>query len=186
MFKNFNFLLTLRSQTSFLCLCSYHFNQYPSSPQEGVLWMSNARDDQMGAKINGKKSLGLQIKPKNAWAKTAKFPSHKNFQKASNNITLTNLQIGLNTQKNPYLNQAAKKNILEKILKSKISNPPTPPFQKKSFNHPCYLKSGVPPWAVAWGRCYTLAFFPVSTAVISNRLLQLNQPATLSLKTIQT
>ena len=56
MFKNFNFLLTLRSQTSFLCLCSYHFNQYPSSPQEGVLWISSARDDQMGAKIKMEKS----------------------------------------------------------------------------------------------------------------------------------
>ena len=185
MFKNFNFLLTLRSQTSFLCLCSYHFNQYPSSPQEGVtLDFKCQRWPNGGKNQNGKKSLGLHIKPKNAWAKTAKFPSHKNFQKASNNITITNLQIGLNTEKNPYLNQAAKKNILEKILKSKISNLPTPP--KKSFNHPCYLKSGVPAWAVAWGRCYTLAFFPVSTAVISNRLLQLNQPAIPSLKTIQT
>ena len=34
-------------------------------------------------------------------------PSHKNFQEALNDITIMNLQIVLNTQNNPYLNQAA-------------------------------------------------------------------------------
>ena len=70
---------------------------------------------------------------------TKKIPGPKlpNFQainisrKHQNNITITNLQIVLNTPKNPYLSQAAKKNKLAKILKSKISNPP-----KKSFDHP--------------------------------------------------
>ena len=42
--------------------------------------------------------------------------------------TTMNLQIILNTQKNPYLNQATQKNtcqifIPKKILESKISNP---------------------------------------------------------------
>ena len=55
-----------------------------------------------------------------------------------------NLQIILNTQKNPYLNQATQKNtcqifIPKKIPESKISNP------EKSFDHPRHLKSGVPP-----------------------------------------
>ena len=66
--------------------------------------------------------------------------------KINTDTTITNLQIVLNTQKNPYLNQAAQK-ILAKIFlpqnefpKSNISNP------KNSFNHPCHLKSGVPPW----------------------------------------
>ena len=58
--------------------------------------------------------------------------------------TNTNLQIVLNTPQNPSLNQVTKKEILaemfllQKILKSKISNP------KKSFDHPCRLKPGVP------------------------------------------
>ena len=59
--------------------------------------------------------------------------------------TITNLQIVLNTQKNPYLNQAikiilAKIFLPKKIPIAKILNP------KKSFDHPCHLKSGVPPW----------------------------------------
>ena len=65
--------------------------------------------------------------------------------------TITNLQIVLNTQINPYLNQATKNHFPnfsnppppphphQKNPKSKISNP------KKSFDHPCHLKSGVPP-----------------------------------------
>ena len=67
--------------------------------------------------------------------------------------TYTNLQMVLNTPTNPYLSQAIKK-ILAKIsypkknAESKISNP------KKPFDHPCRLKSWVPPrpfprsWAV--------------------------------------
>ena len=127
MFTNFNFLPSLRSQTSFLSLCSYHFNQYPSRPQEGVLWISSEGDDQMGGKNqNRKKSLGLQIKPKNAWAKTAKFPSHKNFQKASNNITITNLHIVLNTPKNPYLlKSSCQKKYTCKNPEIKNFNPPS-------------------------------------------------------------
>ena len=50
----------------------------------------------------------------------------------------------LNIQKNPNLNQATQKNTCQillprKIPQSKISNP------KKSFNHPCHLKSRAPP-----------------------------------------
>ena len=58
--------------------------------------------------------------------------------------TTTSLQIVLNTQRNPYSNQATPKQYLPnfptpKIPKSKISNHP------KSFDHPCYFRSGVPP-----------------------------------------
>ena len=59
-----------------------------------------------------KKFIGLQTKPKELPG--PKFnqqknpvPSHKNFQEALNDITIMNLQIVLNTQNNPYLNQAA-------------------------------------------------------------------------------
>ena len=34
-------------------------------------------------------------------------PSHENFQEELNDITIMNPQIVLNTQNNPYLNQAA-------------------------------------------------------------------------------
>ena len=58
--------------------------------------------------------------------------------------TTTNLQIVLNTQKNPYLNKATQKNtckifLPKKIPESKISDP------KKSFDHPRHLKSTVTP-----------------------------------------
>ena len=58
--------------------------------------------------------------------------------------TTTNLQIVLNTPKNPYLNQVTQKNTCQIFLPKnswnrKISSP------KKSFNHPRRLKSGVPP-----------------------------------------
>ena len=78
----------------------------------------------MGAKIKTpNKSLGLQTKPKkipgpkfNPPKKSnAEFSSHKNFQKALNDITITNLQIVLNTPQNPYLNQLPQK-ILAKII----------------------------------------------------------------------
>ena len=48
----------------------------------------------------------------------AEFPSNKNFQKALNDVTITNLQIALITQKNPYLN--------EPIPKNTCQNFPTP------------------------------------------------------------
>ena len=38
------------------------------------------------------------------------FQAIKNFQKALNDITMTNLQIFLNATKKTYLNQAIKKN----------------------------------------------------------------------------
>ena len=52
-----------------------------------------------------------------------------------------NLEIVLNTFKNPFLNEAAQKILSKiflpkKILKPKISNP------KTSFDRPCHLKSG--------------------------------------------
>ena len=48
------------------------------------------------------KSLGLQTTPqKSPKTSNDEFPSHKNFQKATNDITITNLRIVLNTQKIP-------------------------------------------------------------------------------------
>ena len=58
-----------------------------------------------------------------------------------------NLQMVLNTQNNPYLNQAAQK-ILAKILLPKQI------LKSKSFDHPCHMKSGVTPHsplAAGWG-----------------------------------
>ena len=60
--------------------------------------------------------------------------------------TIGNFQIVLNSQNKCPLNQATQKNtcqilLRKKIPESKISNP------RKSFDHPCHLKSGVPhPW----------------------------------------
>ena len=71
-----------------------------------VTWMIG-----WGKNQNPLKSLGLQTKPKAL--PEPKFnqqkdlvPSHKNFQEALNDITIRNLEIVLNTQNNPYFNQA--------------------------------------------------------------------------------
>ena len=48
------------------------------------------------------------------------FQATKNFQKALNDITMTNFQIVLNTTKKTYLNQAIKK-VLAKIFPPKKS-----------------------------------------------------------------
>ena len=71
----------------------------------------------------------------NAQKSHAKFLSHKNFQKALNDITM-NHQTVLNTPKNPYLNQV----------------PPPPKSPPKSFDPPCHLKSEVPPWGKEEGK----------------------------------
>ena len=63
-----------------------------------------------GFKQNRKKYLDQNSTPKKS---NAKFPSHENFQKALNDITITNLQIVSKTPKNPYLNQATPKNTCE-------------------------------------------------------------------------
>ena len=74
--------------------------------------------------------------------------------------TTTNLQIVLNTQKNPYLNQTAQENtcqifLAKKIPESKISNPPN---ILRSSRH---LKSGVPTLGLytrkhmpSWNHCW--------------------------------
>ena len=119
----------------------------------------------LGLPTKPQKLPGQKIDPKKSHAE---FPSLENFQKALNDVTknkteidclclflhhaiwschtstTTSLQIVLNTQKNPFLNQATEKkcfpNLLpKKIPDSKVSNP------KKSFDHPYHLKSGVPP-----------------------------------------
>ena len=95
----------------------------------------------LGFKQNSKKSLDQNLTPKKSHAE---FPSHKNFQKALNDITRRIETLVFNTQKTPYFNQATQKILAKifqpkKIQKSKISTP------KKSFDHPCHLNSGVPP-----------------------------------------
>jgi len=114
-----------------------------------------------------KKSSDQNLTPKKSHAK---FPSHKNFLKALNDITQKietlvveclclfihhtiwelncsmNLQTVWNTQKNPYLNQATQKNTWQNFRTQK--NPEIKNFnpQLKSFDHPCHLKSRVTPW----------------------------------------
>ena len=110
-----------------------------------------------GKDQNPKKSLGLQTNPQkipgpkfNPRKKSnAKFLSHKNFQKALNDITQKIETLVSNSPKK--LNQATQKITCQnfptqKIPKSKLSNP------QKSFDHPCYLKSGESPL----GTCVTL------------------------------
>ena len=59
--------------------------------------------------------------------------------------TIMNLQIAWNTQKNPFLNQATQKSTCQNFPSQK--NPKIENFiLKKPFDHPCHLKSGVPPW----------------------------------------
>ena len=57
--------------------------------------------------------------------------------------TIMNLQIVLNSHKNPYLNQASQKDTCQNFPteKNAIENfkPPQNPY------HPCHLSSGVPP-----------------------------------------
>ena len=62
-----------------------------------------------------------------------------------------NLQIVLNAQKNPFLNQATrKKNICQNFATPK--NPEIETFiPKNSFGHPCHLKSAVPPPPLGMG-----------------------------------
>jgi len=62
--------------------------------------------------------------------------------------TTTNLRIILNTQKNPYLNQATKK-ILAKFSYPKKYRNQKFQTQKKSFDHPRHLESRVPPLGMA-------------------------------------
>ena len=62
--------------------------------------------------------------------------------------TITNLQIVLNTQKKPHLHQATQKITYQNFSTQKI--PEIETFKpKKSFDHPCHFKSGVP---FLWGR----------------------------------
>ena len=67
----------------------------------------------MGAKSqNPKKSLDQNLTPQKSHAE---FPSIKNFQKALNDVTITNLQIVLITQKKYFV----KIFLPQKVLKSK-------------------------------------------------------------------
>ena len=118
----------------------------------------NQKKNPLGFKQNSKKSLDQNLTPKKSHAE---FPSHKNFQKALNDITRRIEILVFNTQKTPYFNQATQE-ILAKIFqpkklqKSKFSTP------QKSFDHSCHLKSGAPPPRPAGVRlsCMKLAFRP--------------------------
>ena len=90
-----------------------------------------------GFQVTGMMEWGQKSKPKNILDQHltpqkshAKFLSNKNFQKALNDVAITNLHIVLITPKNPYLNEGSQKNTCQnfptQILKSKISNPKNP------------------------------------------------------------
>ena len=85
-----------------------------------------------------------------------------------NNVTITNLQTVLNTQKKSLAKSSCPKKILAqiflppKILRSNISNP------QNSFNHPCHLKSGVPHWVRYSSIEGSLEFNPFSRIVRFN------------------
>ena len=94
-----------------------------------------------GFQVTGMIEWGQKSKPKripcprlNPHKIPCRISSHKKFQKALNNITRKIETLVLHTQKNTCQNFRIQKN-------SKIENF-TP---KKSFDHPCHLKSGVSP-----------------------------------------
>ena len=85
--------------------------------QGRVLWISSERDDRMKATIktqknpggfqqNPNKSLKQKLSPEEYHVK---FLSHKNFQKALNDITRKIETLVLNTPKNPHSNQSTQK-----------------------------------------------------------------------------
>ena len=89
-----------------MCVFRAHLGRDVGYSGVQVTWMIG-----WGKNQNPLKSLGLQTKPKAL--PEPKFnqqkdlvPSHKNFQEALNDITIRNLEIVLNTQNNPYFNQA--------------------------------------------------------------------------------
>ena len=69
-----------------------------------------------GQKSKPKNILDQHLTPQKSHAK---FLSNKNFQKALNDVAITNLHIVLITPKNPYLNEGSQ-NFPTQILKSKI------------------------------------------------------------------
>ena len=107
-----------------------------------VLQISSDGNGHRGAKNKTQKFPGPNINPKKILYRT---------YAATHTGTTMNLQIVLNTQKNPYLNQVTQENSCQ------IFRPPPPPQKKKifpviknfkpkkSFNHPCDLKPRAPP-----------------------------------------
>ena len=115
----------------------------------------------MGQKWKPQKIPRASHKPQsNRWTKNLtvkKFPSLKNLQKEVNDVTRKiwlyficktmqsgyGYQIVLNTPKNPFLNQATPKKYLPNVPARK--NPGIKNYKpKKSFDHPCLLKSREP------------------------------------------
>ena len=97
-----------------------------------------------GQKSKPKNILDQHLTPQKSHAK---FLSNKNFQKALNDVAITNLHIVLITPKNPYLNEGSQKNNCQnfptQILKSKISNPKNPLIIPVTWN-PEYPPPPVP------------------------------------------
>ena len=97
--------------------------------QGAVLRISSDRDDRMGAKIKTpQKFLGLPTKPqKNPMPNFRAIRISRGTTRPEYAGTIMNLQIVLNTHKNPYLNQDPNKYLpnfpIQKIPKSNISNP---------------------------------------------------------------
>ena len=95
-----------------------------------------------GQKTNPKQSLDQILTPKKCHTELT--------YTATDMGTTMNLQIVLNIQKNPYLNQVTQENTCHWIFlplpSPKKKNPRIKNFKpKKSFNHPCHLKPGAPP-----------------------------------------
>ena len=117
----------------------------------GLLQMSSDWDDRVGIKIKTQKNLsGFEQNPQKSVDQKLTPPPKKipwGIFEPEYAGTTTNLQIVVNTQNNPYLNQAiqkipAKFSYPKKILELKIWN------HKKSLDHPHHLRSWVLPWAL--------------------------------------
>ena len=165
--------------------------------------------------MNGSKKLkppknpwAFNETPQNSWTQKltpktshAEFPSLKNFQKASNDITLTKnnenylARIHGHYHKSSDCFEHPKKSLLNYKAAQKFPTQKNPgienftPGPPKSFDHPCHLKSGVHPppreltdvtlltlFVLSWGRpqCLYLGatlFFPPKYAAYLRVLL---------------
>ena len=104
-------------------------------PQEGgggVLQISIDRDDQMGAKIKTQKNSMPIFQAIKISRGTYTARTHGNYQESSDCFEYPKKFLLKSSSPKKYLPKFSYPN---KILKSKISNP------KKSFDHPCHLKS---------------------------------------------
>ena len=120
----------------------------------------------MGAKIktqtnpasfkqNPQKSLDQNLNPKNPMLNFPAIKISRGTTQLGYAGTMTNLQIVLDTPKNPYLNQANQKNTCQNFPTPK--NPEIENLKpQKSLDHPCHLKSRVPPPPTPPGLSHTV------------------------------